>query len=206
MGKYGSLVSSEYKMKMRIFKALRTCMEYSRFEKVTVRLICETAEISRASFYHHFTDKYEVATWYAGLLAQHGVYETGRSLPWSEGMLKTLRGMRAIDPFFQTMGKMYGDDFLTKGSVDRRESNLTQTIAEFKDRKINRLLRLQIRALALTETHLTNEWLMKDSAQSAEQFVEALGTTVPTELKNLLDTPSPKAAARPIFDLFPLGD
>lgn len=206
MSKQSSMVSTGYKMKMRLFKALRERMEDTPFEKITVRSICNEAGISRASFYCHFTDKYEVATWYAGLLAQCGIYETGRSLSWREGMLKTLRGMRAVDPFFQILGKAYGDDFLTKGSVDRREENLKQTISTFKGIEADSALKLQVRSLALIETYLTNEWLMRNSIQSAELFVDDLGTAVPRELKKFIDEPSPKAALRPILDFYPIED
>lgn len=39
-------------------------LEQSRFEDITVKQICESAEIRRATFYSHFADKYEFLSFF----------------------------------------------------------------------------------------------------------------------------------------------
>ena len=40
--------------------ALRTLLQKRSFEKITVRDICDNAWVSRAAFYAHYTDKYDL--------------------------------------------------------------------------------------------------------------------------------------------------
>lgn len=41
-------------------------LEKHRFEEITVRQLCETANIRRATFYTHFADKYEFLSFFIG--------------------------------------------------------------------------------------------------------------------------------------------
>jgi AcrR family transcriptional regulator len=50
--------------------ALRCLLETRRFGKITINDICETARVSRATFYTHFVDKYDLLRfWLARLRA-----------------------------------------------------------------------------------------------------------------------------------------
>lgn len=202
----GSLVSSEYKMKMRIFTSLLELMKTRSGGKITVNDICAGASISRSSFYHHFSDKYDIANWYALLLAQYGLYETGRSLTWHEGILKTLESMRAVDPFFQIMSEHQSGDFLAFGSIEQRQKNLEGTLTRFKGLNLTRERGMQIRAFALVETTLVKDWIVREDGDTASEFVDLLAASLPSKLLSLLEEKSPIAAPKPMLSLFPFGE
>ncbi len=47
------------KTKEKLFYAFQTLLAENQFEEITVQEICSKAEIRRATFYKHFTDKYD---------------------------------------------------------------------------------------------------------------------------------------------------
>lgn len=47
-------------MDRRLKSALLELLQYMDFEKITVKMICETARVNRSTFYAHYTDIYEV--------------------------------------------------------------------------------------------------------------------------------------------------
>lgn len=50
-------------MKKALAEALKVHLRKRPFSKITVDNICETADISRRSFYRYFKDKYELLNW-----------------------------------------------------------------------------------------------------------------------------------------------
>ena len=49
-----------YKTKERIITAMIQLLKEKNFEQITVKNICESAEISRSGFYLHYLDKYDL--------------------------------------------------------------------------------------------------------------------------------------------------
>lgn len=47
------------KTKEKLFRAFQTLLTENQFEEITIQEICSKAEIRRATFYKHFTDKYD---------------------------------------------------------------------------------------------------------------------------------------------------
>lgn len=48
------------KTKISVFAAMNVLLERQNFRKITIKDICDEALISRASFYSHFIDKYDL--------------------------------------------------------------------------------------------------------------------------------------------------
>ena len=47
------------KTKEKLFRAFQSLLAENQFEEITIQEICSKAEIRRATFYKHFTDKYD---------------------------------------------------------------------------------------------------------------------------------------------------
>lgn len=50
--------------KLILFISLEKLLKQKDFDKIMVKEIAETANVSRATFYRHFHDKYDLANWY----------------------------------------------------------------------------------------------------------------------------------------------
>ncbi|MBR5754111.1 MAG: TetR/AcrR family transcriptional regulator, partial [Clostridia bacterium] len=48
------------KTKDAIVSAFNSLIETTDFDKITVQMICDRAEVGRTTFYRHFKDKYDV--------------------------------------------------------------------------------------------------------------------------------------------------
>ena len=59
--------------KKNILEAMTQLLEKKNFEQITVKNICEQAEISRSGFYLHYTDKYDLVEKYQLELMGRGV-------------------------------------------------------------------------------------------------------------------------------------
>lgn len=49
------------KTKIAILRAIEVLLQNKDFEKISIKDICEAAQISRSAFYLHYTDKYDLA-------------------------------------------------------------------------------------------------------------------------------------------------
>lgn len=54
------------KTRSSLKKAFLTLLEQYRFEEITVQQLCQCAQIRRATFYTHFTDKYQFLSFFIG--------------------------------------------------------------------------------------------------------------------------------------------
>lgn len=50
-------------LKKHIAVSFKSLIQTSSFKKITVKELCEEANISRRSFYYHFSDKYDLMKW-----------------------------------------------------------------------------------------------------------------------------------------------
>lgn len=68
--------------KIIIFLALEKLLKDKAFEKITVIEIAQAAHISRATFYRHFEDKFDLANWYYRQKAEEVFQDTSNDSPW----------------------------------------------------------------------------------------------------------------------------
>ncbi|WP_195856899.1 TetR/AcrR family transcriptional regulator [Aerococcus urinae] len=68
--------------KIIIFLALEKLLKSKPFEKITVIEIAQAAHISRATFYRHFEDKFDLANWYYRQKAEEVFQDTSQDSPW----------------------------------------------------------------------------------------------------------------------------
>lgn len=107
-------------------------LERYDFEKISVRLICQTADINRSTFYAYFEDKYQLVTvifqeQMKGFMRQHPACQ----LPFGQDFVwELLVGTRSfIDAIAQTWG--YGFNSLIPLLQEQLQTDL-QTILLFQ--------------------------------------------------------------------------
>lgn len=57
------MIPAQVDVEELLFSSLKQLGSDVTFDKVTVKQICETAGVSKRTFYNHFRDKYDLAAW-----------------------------------------------------------------------------------------------------------------------------------------------
>ncbi|MFC3928625.1 TetR family transcriptional regulator [Streptococcus caprae] len=136
-------------------------LQHEEFEKISVRLICQTANINRSTFYAHFEDKYQLATvvfqeQMKDFMRHHpaATFPFGRDFVW-----ELLVGTRSfIDDIAETWG--YGFSSLIPLVQEQLQTDL-QTILNF-----------QLRTADLNLTPHQKDWLAKSLSASLFYLIQ----------------------------------
>lgn len=186
------LYSSDYPMKMHIAEAFMKCLKTSTFEQVTVKQICEEAEISRPTFYNHFRDKFDIPHWHFDLAGRSYLYEGGRSLPWRDSNYLQCCEML-------TMRDLYVPAFKTEGFLSileygrrQREENVFETLRDFKHVTLDDELVFQVHALVLAEPGMSAKWGREGMTTPPATMASYLEGIVPPRLYALVRDATPR--------------
>ncbi|MDR0513560.1 MAG: TetR/AcrR family transcriptional regulator, partial [Coriobacteriaceae bacterium] len=171
----------DYEAKMRFVSILSALFHEIDFEHLTVKQICEMAEVTRPTFYHYFHDKYEIVQWHSDLIAQMGIFQIGRSLNWREGYFISLHGHFEHRLLYKNVAKVRGFQALSRYSERARKENLVHTIVDHCHRELSKELLFQVSALAIAETTLAMRWMSDGFSESPSEMAELLESIVPKE-------------------------
>ncbi len=81
--------------KLALAEALRTALQTAPLAKVTVSGLAEAAGVHRQTFYAHFRDVYDLASWvFATDISDRVLREAGHET-WADGLIFLLRYLRA---------------------------------------------------------------------------------------------------------------
>lgn len=194
--------SPGFNTKMKIVEALDALSQETSFEQVSILQICERADISRSTFYHHFCDKNAVLQWHSSIVYEAGVDQIGRTLTWFEGHLLTTRGLERYRSLYYRAGysNEYGGvkPFFVRHHVD----TLRETLTEYQKKELTPLLDFQIHATAAAESSMANLRYAGELTLSTKEFCTYLVSIVPRELFEALQEPvTPRGDERPPFFL-----
>ncbi|MCI8468887.1 MAG: TetR/AcrR family transcriptional regulator [Eggerthellaceae bacterium] len=159
------------------------------FEALTVSAICKAAGISRTSFYYHFDDKYEVVQWHFDFVAEHNLFETGRTLTWAQAhYLNTHEVLQKRDLYLAAFASR-GYQSLFSYSKRRRVETLRETIADYKHLPLDAELDFQIYALAEAEVASVSRWFKDGMPFDLKTLCDYLEGIVPQRLHDTLAEP-----------------
>ena len=172
---------------MDVLTALSEVAADTPFEKISINQICDKAEISRATFYYHFKDKFDVVQWYFNLLAAEYLRKIGRSLTWAEGYrLHTLEALKYKD-LFQAAFVNRGYQSLFKYAKRDRVKSLRETLVDYLHTDIDDELEFQIQVMADMEVGAVSRWFKDGMDIDVDRFCAYLENVVPRRLHDLLD-------------------
>jgi AcrR family transcriptional regulator len=181
--------SSANALRFKVVLVLDRMTGSQSLEDITVRSICESAEITRSTFYRLFTDKYDVVNWYSNKLYSLGIEETGRTLTWADGLIVTLSAGLLIETLWVEAAKITGYDSLQETGIRARKESLTKTIVHHKRTKLTDLLAFQIDFYSEEESRIVTKWVSDKNRSTVEEISLLLETCVPSQLHELLKEP-----------------
>ena len=181
--------SSSFRTKLKIAKVCNALCKEKSFEKVSVDEIVKRAGISRSGFYYHFQDKNSIVIWLSKQCYSVGLDETGRTLTWFEGHLRTTRLFQEYNALFVSGAEnreyMGGQPFY----VRRRQKFLTETLTDYQHKQLTPLLEFQIQALPHAEMAMANRFIAGEFDLKIKDYCNMAVSLVPRELYEALATP-----------------
>lgn len=178
-----------YEAKMRFVAVLDSLLDETDFEHLTIKRICEAADVTRPTFYHYFQDKYEIVQWHSDLIAQMGIFEIGRTLDWHDGYFISIKGHHEHKHLYSNVTKSRGYQSLSRYSERVRKENLIHTIVDYHHRELSKELLFQISALAIAETTMVTRWMRDGLPGRPDDLAQLLTAIIPRELYELLNRP-----------------
>jgi len=183
-------IFSNVDIKMATVDAMDALMRETPIDRLSVSRICEQAEISRATFYRYFTDKFSVVQWLHKYIMAQGANEIGRTLSFYDGYY-TSEAMileRYYD-FFSNAAKSNDYNALDQFSSRFRKEVFERTITMYYNREYTEHMRFLVSATVEMETSLFPQWHYGEIDCSLEEACRWMSECVPRELYELLNDP-----------------
>ncbi len=172
-----------------IFEAFENLLQSKRFDSISVSMICKEAGVSRATFYYHFKDKFDISQWHYGLVAETFLFQTGRTLTWLQANYLNTTEFAKHETVYRECFNMNGYESLFEHAKRRRIETLRETIVDFRHEKLDAELEFQIVALADAEVGGVTHWFESYMPYSVMELCLYLDSIVPRRLYNLLNDP-----------------
>lgn len=175
--------------KKKLFNALYELVRIKPYKSIKVADICEKAGVSRAAFYHHFSNKYDIAVWHSDFILGAGLDEIGVSLTWFEGHLVTTRGIKRFYDFYSLCEPPETNKLFQSHHAMHRKEVLRRTVTEVKGMQLTPKLDFQINALANSEEWAIRDWYRGRIDVGIKEICEFMISIVPHELYTALEKP-----------------
>lgn len=181
-------VVSNFDTKMLVFDTTAELMRTTPLDKLSVSKICAAANISHATFYRHFQDKYAIGQWHVLYASSLGTAKIGRSLTWREGYYITETAIAERFDFYINAGKSNDPGAIDNFAPLMRRSTLMRTLDDLGI-AITPKLQVEIDATAKLETFLMPRWHYGEYDVTLNEMCDWVADLVPRELFELLNTP-----------------
>lgn len=174
--------SPELRTKMKILHAVDKSLD-----RITIAEICKNADISRQTFYRHFSSKYDIPWWYSIFCRQFYLNEIGRTIDWKTGYYHHLRLISHERDFFQksiqySINTPFGQTVMPQN----REVILLETLERYRKITPTENMRFIIEVFSKLECEVLNDWFRSDQPTDLARWTDDLVSLVPDRLYRAL--------------------
>ena len=184
-------MDAKEKTKYRLANSIKTLMETTPLDKITVKSIVEDCDMTRQTFYRNFLDKYDLVNWYFERLAQSSFKQMGVSLTLREGLLKKFEFLMAEKSFFTQAFRSNDRNSLIQYDyeciLEFYSGVITQKTGCPLEPDIAFLLEMYCRG----SIHMTVEWVNTGMKLPPEKMADLLIQALPEPLEKLLSDLQP---------------
>lgn len=182
-------IFSNTEIKMAVVDAMDELMRETPIDRLSVSRICEEADISRATFYRYFTDKFGVVQWFNKYVMAQGANEIGRTLSFYDGYYTSEAMILDRYEFFTNAAKSNDYNALDKFSARFRKEVFERTITKYYNREYTERMRFLVSATVALETSLFPQWHYGKIDCTLEEACQWMTECVPRELFDLMNDP-----------------
>lgn len=182
-------VMSNFEIKMAVMDAMTDLLRKTPLDELSVDRICNAANISRATFYRYFKDKFAVGQWHVMYCSSLGTAKIGRTLSWREGYYITEAAIAERIDFYIHAARSKDYNSIDSYAPRMRRETLRETIIDHRHATLTERLKFEVDATVRMETYLLPHWHYGNYDITLEQACDWMTEMVPRELFDLLNTP-----------------
>lgn len=179
-----------------ILDALVELTESVPFEQVTVRQICEKAQISRQTFYTYFQDKYDAALELVAPTIQNIFSQLGETLGWRQAYLQLFEIIEKNPWGLMRVVQSNDRNSIKNSTIRSSRVDFTNAYIKRHGKKPDGLIAYQIERFSITASLATDDWILSGCAVPAADFVDRYISLIPRELFEAIDVTGEEAAVR----------
>lgn len=176
--------------RLRFVEALSELMETCPLERVKVSHLCERMGVSRATFYEHFRDIFDVPTWFWDYLMSQSLYRMGIDQTCFDAHLKKFNLLLDNKEFFVHAYRCadynsvceHGGRVVKEYMVDNALANAERPFTEQE--------LLEIDFYNTGAQYMTREWVRNGMVQTPRQMAELYQKFTPAFLIEFLNPAS----------------
>lgn len=178
----------DVKPKLRIVRAIVDLGDAIPFSKMTVRDICEKAEISRQTFYRHFKDKYDALNWYDRRLNQDVSQLIGSNMTWEDLGRTVLLNAYTERKFYVLCLRSAEDHNSLLPSVIRFYYNeWRKVLSSLPGFTITDEIDFQLKAWSRAGAEMAAEWILGGCEMPVDEMAALMTSCVPKRLREEVD-------------------
>ncbi|MGI6622044.1 MAG: TetR/AcrR family transcriptional regulator [Clostridiaceae bacterium] len=162
--------------KMVLRESFVKLLKQKPISKITIKEICEEADINRATFYSHYSDQYDLLRQIeTGLLSDINEYLAGYS--FSDNGSESIQILQKIFEYVQENAEVCSVMLSDKGDISFQQEVMKivqkQCISEWTKKSVNKELAEYIYSFAVTgSVGVVHKWLKEGMKQSARELAE----------------------------------
>ena len=169
-----------------LYNSIYKLMQENRIEKITVDMILKESEVSRATFYRHFRDKFDLINWYHASFVEKELFHSDQS--WEQIIYKAAVFMLENKHFYFKAVKFQGqnslNEFILKYYTSfveaRYKKGSGQTTLSVKEQ-------LAIAYHCSGAVRIFNEWVSGGMAIPPEELTDYFCDLIHDELRKVLE-------------------
>ncbi len=164
-----------------LFDALSKLLQEKSIDKLSVRDIIENANVSRATFYRYYYDKYDLLNSNYEYILQNTLYRFNQGIPWQEAGYLIYSTIKENLKLFQNAFRSSDDNSL-KNYIFNMSMNFHLAILEKNNVDIqNWKVRKVIESYVYGNLEIMCMWVMEGMKEPIEEMMEVLDLGIPAQ-------------------------
>lgn len=173
--------------KILFAESLEKLLMKKNLDDIQVSEIVLGTSLSRKTFYRHFSDKYDLSSWYFSQFFEDSFGRITDNLTWEEALLRYL-------DIYQDKYNILKNAYASRDINGLRNYNIQVTRRTYEKYLVSKgvditteTIQFAIDIAARGGTDMVIEWLLSGMKMDKKKLVELLKRTLPTDIANHID-------------------
>lgn len=175
------------KTKYRLANAVKECMKTTPVDKITVKDIVETCDLTRQTFYRNFLDKYDLINWYFDKLVLQSFAQIGMGHTVGESLAQKFVFIMEEKTFFAGAFRSEDQNSLKEHDFRLILKFYQDLIAEKTSQPLDEEMQFLLEMYCQGSVYMTVKWVLRGMKTSPQEMADKLVDAIPPKLAEVFD-------------------